>query len=81
MYKSFLIYTLILLGLFNNANAGYYCKSPTDCTSVCSNVLPEQVELLKSTSWITVPWSDGSCYFHNKETSEDRDDFPFAEIQ
>lgn len=81
MYKSILLYTLILLGLFTNSDAGYYCKSPNDCTATCSNVLPEHVELLKNTPWITVPWSDGSCYFHNKETKEDRDSLPFTEIQ
>jgi hypothetical protein len=37
----------------------------------CSNFDKDQLELLKNTDWIPVPWTDGSCYFHNKKTKED----------
>ena len=62
---------LILLLCILYAHAGYECSSPTDCIVTCSNFKGKVPK-----PWIVVPWSNGSCYFHNTETREDRDSLP-----
>ena len=70
----------VLFMLFTSSLAGYTCRSPTDCTVHCSNLNQDQVSILKLTNWIAVPWDNGSCYFHNTKTKEDRDDYPLKTI-
>tara|TARA_Y200000002_G_C22424185_1_gene555161 strand:+ start:487 stop:720 length:234 start_codon:yes stop_codon:yes gene_type:complete len=67
---------LILLLTFVLPVLSQNCVTPNDCYVSCSNVKPMQVNLLKNTEWIAVPWDNGKCYFHNIKTKEDQDEFP-----
>lgn len=67
---------LILLLTFVLPVLSQNCVTSNDCYVSCSNVKPMQVNLLKNTDWIAVPWNNGKCYFHNKKTKEDQDEFP-----
>jgi hypothetical protein len=80
MQTKFLYFLSIILGL-NSVLGGYHCESPNDCSVYCSNIEPYLVDSLKNTPWITVPWSDGSCYFHNTETREDSESYPLLQVQ
>lgn len=62
---------IILLITITTVSAGYKCTSATDCEVTCSNFKGRV-----PSPWIAVPWSTGSCYFHNTETREDRDSLP-----
>jgi hypothetical protein len=79
--KQFFVYALILFAGLTSVLGGYNCRTPTDCSVYCSNVEPYLVDSLKDTPWITVPWSDGSCYFHNTETRENTDEYPLSQVQ
>ncbi len=63
-----IIQLIVLLISTTIISAGYHCTSPTDCVVTCSNFKGKVPK-----PWIAVPWSTGSCYFHNTETREDRD--------
>lgn len=80
MSKLLLFILSIILGI-NFSVAGYHCNSANDCVVYCSNVEHHQVNSLKNTDWITVPWDDGSCYFHNTLTKENSDTYPLVKIQ
>ena len=77
----FIVYLLSMLFGLTTVLGGYHCNSPNDCSVYCSNVEPYLVDSLKHTSWVTVPWDDGSCYFHNTETREDTDTYPLIKSQ
>ena len=62
---------LVIVLSIVQAMAGYNCRSATDCEVTCSNFKGRVPK-----PWIAVPWSTGSCYFHNTATREDRDTLP-----
>lgn len=68
--RIFLLLTFIFPVLSQN------CVTPTNCYVSCSNFKPTQINLLKNTDWIAVPWDNGRCYFHNTKTKVDQDMFP-----
>ena len=72
MYK--IIYILFLI--FNFSIAGFTCRNPNNCQVFCNNYNNFQINLLKNTEWITVPWDNGNCYFHNTQTKENSEKFP-----
>ena len=71
---------LVFLSTFIAVDAGYHCNTADDCIVFCNNIENSQMEMLKNTQWIAVPYTDGNCYFHNKETKEDADYFPIKEV-
>jgi hypothetical protein len=79
--KKFIVFILTLIYGCSLVNADYNCRNPNDCSVYCSNVEPYLVDSLKHTPWITVPWDDGSCYFHNTKTMEDSETYPFTKIE
>ena len=76
MFKRF----YFLLALIFPVLATNNCVTPTNCYVKCSNVNSLKLNLLKNTNWIAVPWDDGSCYFHNTLTKENKDEFPKLNI-
>lgn len=79
--KNFFVYVLMTLLGLTSVLGGYNCRTPNDCSVYCSNVEPYLVDSLKDTPWITVPWNDGSCYFHNTETREDSETYPYTKVE
>lgn len=66
-----IIQLIVLLLTITTVSGSYHCTSATDCEVTCSNFKGKVPR-----PWIAVPWSTGSCYFHNTETREDRDSLP-----
>ena len=67
---------IILFTLLNISSAGFNCRNPNHCQVFCNNYKNFQINLLKNTEWITVPWDNGDCYFHNQKTGENIEKFP-----
>jgi hypothetical protein len=70
MLKRIIFFLAILLPVMAQNN----------CNIKCTNVPQKKLNLLKGTDWIAVPWDDGSCYFHNIKTKDDRTLFPKLNI-
>ena len=79
MNKFIITITTLFLSL-NVAFSGYNCINPTDCSIYCSNVESYLLDSLTDTNWISVPWDDGSCYFHNTETGENINSYPLYQV-
>ena len=62
---------ILILLLSVNTVLATHCNSATDCEITCSNFKGRVPK-----PWIAVPWDNGSCYFHNTDTREDRDTLP-----
>jgi len=67
---------IILFSLLGITSAGFNCRNPNSCQVFCNNYKNFQINLLKNTEWIAVPWDNGDCYFHNKRTGENIEKFP-----
>ncbi len=70
----------LILGNLYFTSAGYRCSSPNNCQVYCKNVEQYKLDLLKNSNWIAVPWDNGNCYFHNKVTRIDTDEYPIIKI-
>lgn len=73
MFKKLFIVFMMLVG---NTFAGFNCREANTCQVFCKNFRQSHINLLKKTNWIAVPWDNGNCYFHNKVTKEDTDNYP-----
>lgn len=69
MFKKILCSIFILCGV-------YITSIYSNTHATCKNVENNQLKLLENTDWIPVQWDTGDCYFHNKLTGEDTDNFP-----
>ena len=69
--KIFLLFTY-----FISVFAGYKCTDTNLNKIYCSNFKQSELKLLENTNWIPVLWDSGKCYFHNKLTNVDTDDYP-----
>lgn len=77
MFKKLFIVFMMLIG---KTTAGYNCREANTCQVFCNNFKQSQIQMLKTTDWIAVPWDNGRCYFHNKVTRENTDDYPLNYI-
>ena len=56
----------------------FNCRTPDNCQVFCKNYKDFQINYLKNSDWIAVPWDNGNCYFYNKKTKENLDKYPIS---
>ena len=77
-----LVSAILGLVFVYGADAGYVCTTATQCNITCDNFVPKGYEFPNVSvinvqpPWIVVPVEDGSCYFYNQNTGENKDDYP-----
>ena len=57
-------------------NSKYVCHSVDNCTVFCDNIDHDKLNRLKFSEWIPVLRDNGNCYFHNKQTNKDTNNYP-----
>jgi hypothetical protein len=72
MFKQLFIFSLLIINIFSS----YICKTQLNCDIFCNNISKNKLDLLKKTDWIPVSWDNGDCYFYNRETKKNIDEFP-----